>query len=251
MKYFLIAFVFLVFFQACKKKKDVSAETNPANCEQTLEIHVLPVFNGAQMQLDSTYTDAAGKKYKFTDFLFYLTELKNGSKKLADVAIYDQRDKGNLMLSILGNSVDFTNLTFNIGVDSITNHSDPTLLANNSPLSTYLYGQMHWDWNPGYIFINLEGKADTLIDGNVLLDQNLSYHIGKDVNRRNKTFTNLNWQGSGNVKTLYLTIDVAQLFAAAGSEINVNSEPFTHSAATLNVLTNKFLNNFYNQIVLQ
>jgi hypothetical protein len=229
---------------SCKKDKVQTPTIAPEPIE-TLEIRVQPYYNGAVMKLDSIYTDAAGYKFKWSDFLFYLTQLKNGSSTLANVALFDYRNTGTLALSVAGKSSDFTDLTFNIGVDSITNHGDPSTYDNASPLNIITSGQMFWGWNPGYIFINLEGKVDTLVDATNLYDLSMSYHIGNDVNRRIKTLTNINWQGTGMTKTLYLKIDVNEIInGAGGTEITVNNEYFTHSAPSSSVLTNKFITNF-------
>ena len=244
MKLFITLCFLSSFLISCKKDKVETPIVIPEPTE-TLEIRVQPYYNGSIMHLDSTYTDAAGFLFKWSDFLFYLTQLKNGTSTLATVALFDYRNTGTLALSVTGKSTDFTDLTFNIGVDSVTNHGDPSTYDNASPLNIITSGQMFWGWNPGYIFINLEGRVDTLVDGTNLFDLSMSYHIGSDVNRRTKTITNVNWQGSGSTKTLYLRIDVDQIITGSGgTEITVNNEYFTHSAPSASVLTNKFLTNF-------
>ncbi len=249
---FLFSVLFLGSLMISCKKEKVETPITPAETTETLEIRIQPYYNGAIMHLDSTYTDSGGFKFKWSDLLLYLTQLKNGSSTLANVALFDYRNTGTLALSVTGKSSDFTDLTFNIGVDSITNHGDPSAYDNASPLNIITSGQMFWGWNPGYIFINLEGKVDTLVDATNLFDLSMSYHIGNDENRRTKTLTNVNWQGTGTTKTLYLRVDVDQIITGTvGTSIDVTNEYFTHSAPSASVLTNKFLANFINAFNIQ
>jgi hypothetical protein len=54
----------------------------------------------------------------------------------------------------------YAGIRFAVGLDSTTNHLDPTQLAQDHPLNR---PDMHWGWNPmmGYKFVAFEGTADT------------------------------------------------------------------------------------------
>jgi hypothetical protein len=49
-------------------------------------------------------------------------------------------------------------ITFYLGLDSLTNHSDPALWQIGHPLGPRI-PSMHWGWAAGYRFIALEGKG--------------------------------------------------------------------------------------------
>jgi hypothetical protein len=72
--------------------------------------------------------------------------------------------------------------TFGIGVDSVANHSDPSIYLAGHALA-YQSPSTHWNWNSGYIFTILEGQYDGNNDG--IIDPNdpasdpmFTYHIG-------------------------------------------------------------------------
>ncbi len=61
----------------------------------------------------------------------------------------------------LGKYTTITNvegIKFHVGVDSGTNHQDPTQWAANHPLAPKM-PSMHWGWTAGYRFVAMEGKA--------------------------------------------------------------------------------------------
>lgn len=59
---------------------------------------------------------------------------------------------------------EYTKVIFNIGVDSLTNHADPSQYALGDPLGAQS-PTMHWGWSFGYIFIRIDGEVDTNADG--------------------------------------------------------------------------------------
>jgi hypothetical protein len=241
----IIFFMFL--FTSCKKDDVTPTPT------QYLQIDVLPTYsNGGamQMNLDSVYTTPEGYQVKFTDVKFYTSILKNESNNLLQSALYDLRETGKLMLRTPGDYTKFANLQGFIGVDSVLNHSDPSAFPNESPLNISNAGPMHWGWNPGYIFINIEGKVDTIADGINNLDHSFSFHIGTDLYRRDFYFTNLNWQYlSATERFLALKLDLWKFLHNPISPINLKSEFLTHTASGQQLLTEKVISNFQQSLM--
>lgn len=116
-------------------------------------------FSIAQMYLSNfSLADDEGNK---NDFPVYII----GKPGIAKVAL------GELTLSHI-HTVDFM-----IGVDSATNHLDPTTYPEGHALAIQTPG-MHWTWNSGYIFMKLEGKVDNNGDGTP--ETGFLYHLGLD-----------------------------------------------------------------------
>jgi len=241
-----IIFVFGVIALAfsCKKK----VEPDPIPVDNYLKLTVQPtyLFDGSQnVQLDSVYTTPEGYKVKFTDIKFFVTKLKNGSVDLIEAAMLDVRETGTLLCRTKGDYTKFSTLSGFIGVDSTLNHSDPSAFPNESPLNISNAGPMHWGWNPGYIFLNIEGKVDTIPDGTNNLDHSFSFHIGTDLYRRDFYFTNLNWQTiSSNEKVLPLKLDLWKFLHNSMSPIDLKTEFLTHTASGQQALTIKVNSNF-------
>lgn len=240
--------VSIVLF-ACNKDQ---TEKTPTPENPSLKLEFRPFFGSDTLRLDSIYTLADGTAIKITDFKFYLSELKNGDKLLKDLTLYDYRSDGFQMFTIAGNYQDFSSLTGAVGVPSSVNHNDPSAFSMSSDLNIAIAGDMHWDWNPGYIFIKMEGKADTIQDGNANFDHLLVYHVGLDEHFSAIQFPTLNWVQAGSLlHVAKLKMNVKAVFDHPTQPINVRSESFTHSGSQQTILTEKFKSNFINSLIAE
>jgi hypothetical protein len=228
-----------------------SANENDGSCtylaQTSLTVDIIPKFGEETLLLDSIYTTSEGYLVKFTDLKFYITSLGNGSNLLCEAALFDFTENQNTLTVGSGEVLNFQNLSGSIGVDSILNHSDPSAFENESPLNISNAGLMHWGWNPGYIFINVVGKVDTLASGNTF-DHNFLFHIGTDSFKRDFTFNNLIWLPSEGGHELKLELDLKTFLNHNGSSINLKNEYFTHSGSGDLTLTEKLANNFMNAL---
>lgn len=244
MSKFFFYFLILIFvIISCKKKAP-----EPQLVDNYLKITVQPTYmnNGIENAiLDSIYTTPEGYKVKFTDIKFFVTKMKNGSTDLFESAMLDYRATGNLLYRGIGDYAKYSSLQGYIGVDSVLNHSDPSAFPNESPLNISNAGPMHWGWNPGYIFINLEGKVDTIPDGMNNLDHSFSFHIGTDLYRRDLYFPTINWQTiSATEKVFPLKLDLWKFLHNPISTIDLKTEFLTHTASGQQPLTIKVTSNF-------
>jgi hypothetical protein len=129
------------------------------------------------------------------------------------------------------------------------NHLDPSAFPNESPLNISNAGPMHWGWSSGYIFMNLEGKVDTIPDGVVNTDLSFSFHIGTDPYLQYLQFNNVNWQDIGNnTKQFKLKLDLLAFLGSGTTAIHLNNEYLTHTAVGQEALTQKVITNFKNAI---
>jgi hypothetical protein len=242
------AIIFFMFLVTSCKKDDVAPPST-----QYLQIDILPTYANIgtmPMNLDSVYTTPEGYQVKFTDVKFYSSILKNETNSLLQAALYDLRETGVLMLRTPGDYAKFTNLQGFIGVDSVLNHSDPSAFPNESPLNISNAGPMHWGWNPGYIFMNIEGKVDTIPDGINNLDHSFSFHIGTDLYRRDFSFTTLNWlKISESERKLNLKLDLWKFLHNSANSINLKTEFLTHTASGQQPLTEKVISNFQQSLM--
>ncbi|MFM6934728.1 MAG: MbnP family protein [Flavobacteriales bacterium] len=216
---------------------------------ETVKVTVNPIYGTQPFYMDSVYTTAEGYKVKFTELVCYFSLLKNGTNDLIQAALFDYRETGNVLVNQTGDHTKFANLSGKIGVDTTLNHLDPSAFPNNSPLNISNAGIMHWGWNPGYIFVNLEGKVDTIVDATNNLDLSFSFHIGTDTYLQAFDFNNVTWQDKGNhVWELPLKLDLAAFLTNPASPINLKNEHLTHTAAGQETLTQKVIQNFKNAL---
>jgi hypothetical protein len=134
-------------------------------------------------------------------------------------------------------------------VDSSLNHLDPSAFPIESPLNISNAGPMHWGWSTGYIFMNIEGKVDTILDATTNPDLSFSFHIGTDSYLQNLQFNNINWTDIGNnTRQFKLKLDLLAFLGQGANSINLSSEYLTHTAAGQEALTQKVISNFKNAI---
>jgi hypothetical protein len=108
-------------------------------------------------------------------------------------------------------------VTFSIGVETPTNHSDPSLMAVSHPLSPKS-PSMHWGWSAGYRFIAMEG-----LSGTATPDQTYQLHALGDVNYFSQTIPT-----AGTTDANGLVIELNADYEAALKNINTASGVISH-----------------------
>ncbi|HHG86155.1 MAG TPA: T9SS type A sorting domain-containing protein, partial [Bacteroidetes bacterium] len=122
------------------------------------------------------------------------------------------------MNELLGNFT-FTSLEgikFSVGVDSASNHLDPSSYAASHPLAPKS-PSMHWGWSAGYRFVAMEGK------GGSSLNQAFEIHALEDKNYFETTVMT-----SGSVTGQGITINIDADYAMAIRNIDVGAGVFNH-----------------------
>ncbi|MFT5860141.1 MAG: hypothetical protein ACI865_002249 [Flavobacteriaceae bacterium] len=224
-------------------KPDEVEPTPCETCEDQLRVTVQPTFDGNFLTLDSVYTTVEGYDVKFTDIKFFVEDVR-GSAQIIDAALFDFRTNGTLLFQGLGTPADVTALTANLGVGAV-NHDDPSAFPIESVLNTNNSSGMHWDWSPGYIFIKVEGKLDTIADGNPLFDHNIIFHVGKDINLQTLSFPNVSWQQlATKIYGCNLELNMSTFLQNAGQNIDLKTEYTSHTAPGQEALSLKVIENF-------
>lgn len=185
-------------------------------------------YDDAQM-----YTTNLGEPVRFTRVRFFMGQphfKDDGGTTVADFpATYLLADKATSgQIQNFGQvNGHLHTLEMIIGVDSATNHSDPTL--NDAPLDD---ATMHWNWNPafGYIFLKLEGRYDSDNDGDVdNSDNTFIYDCGGDVLRRDAVFNIHTDALTGGTLIIDLTVDMAQLV----HDLDIQADDNEHSPSPI------------------
>ncbi len=103
----------------------------------------------------------------------------------------------------------YTKLRFDVGIDSVTNHADPSVYPLNDPLGPQ-FPPMHWSWDAGYIFIRIDAKADQ--DGDGTTETAFEMHIGRVANLRTVELDLPLDGAAGNSYTANININWLQFF---------------------------------------
>mgnify|MGYP006087375875 CR=1 FL=1 len=235
----LIVITFLFLNVKCKTDKIQIIEEAPHFIKGTIE----PFFGNENLHLDSTYTTQQGYDIQFSNLKFYLEDIKNDGIIIVEGSLFNYRDNGTSLFRKEFEKISSGTLTANLGVGPNINHLDPSAFENTSPLNILNANDMHWNWNPGYIFLKIEAKVDTIQDGIALFNHNVVYHIGLDENLQTIQFQNMNWTQVGDESQMVLKIDLNN-FLNVPDVIDVKTEFSSHSSAGQEILTAKVISNF-------
>jgi hypothetical protein len=239
---FLLSFGLIVLFMLTSCKPKV---TDPDPEPDTiLEAKLQLVYNGANINLDQTLFTQEGYPFQLKEVKIILTQIKNGERSLLDASLMDMALTGNTLFSVIGFPTDFANLTGAIGVVQPWNNADPISFPVTSPLYLTNVNDMHWGWNPGYIFYKIEGLFSTNPDAVNLTDV-FTYHIGLNQYRKPFEFNDISWTKISDHHyrmTVYLHID--DLFDGPGGTVDLAIEPFTHTTPDKAELNEKIARNF-------
>lgn len=223
-----IAFVFV--FSGCRKDK----EQEPASETNSAYLKFYHYSGGSSFAFNTNYLDGSGNVYQFTMARMYMSDVSlrdMGGSVMTNYNTYLIISPDSTDAVRLGGVTDghVHTIDFNVGVDSVTNHSDPSPWPADHPLAPQS-PSMHWGWSMGYIFFMLEGVVDT--DGNGTPDSPFQFHVGTDSFLRNSGDIMMHTDISGDV-TFEVDIDWANFF----SGIDLSVDNMTHTSDNLPLAT--------------
>jgi hypothetical protein len=221
-----------------------------------LEISVKFTWNQAAFQPMETFT-LQGKNILFEQVRFYMGRLvlvSDSELLLFEdfYTIFDASLSGSASVENVKEG-DYVGFGFCTGVHSALNTQNGALAipAWEYPASHPLSAaqDMYWAWNPGYIFLKLEGRID--LDGDGTFGgpgETFTIHTGLDETFREHFRTGQVRIESGKTTQLHLTFDVSKLFAGYdlhGSRLNVHpldtvSEDFIYAQEIMDNMNSAF-----------
>lgn len=167
----------------CKKVNDVPTD---------FSIAVEFTIGGQPLVYGQDHTNTIGQKYNYTLARMYFSGFKvigNHTNSYGGSEMSVHPGQGKYLVGMLPPG-SYNKLRFLVGLDSVTNHSDPTTFPISSPLNPASGdGYSHWSWADGYIFFKLEGKADTTAAMTGPATTQFVYHVGLDELLREKEFS--------------------------------------------------------------
>lgn len=221
--------------------KDDEPDTPPQTTGTVHEVSIYPFFGADSLYLDSVYQTVEGYRVKFTELKLFCSEIGNSGGTIAvDAALFDYAYSQHRFCSFSAATGLYPNLSGYIGIDSLRNHADPSAFPTSSPLNIVNANDMHWGWNPGYIFMKIEARVDTIDDGSDLFDHNVVFHVGNDENRVLFGFPSVNWKQENGKEIARIKWDLAAVLQGA-SPIDFKTEFTSHSAPGQEALSLKVI----------
>lgn len=233
---------------ACKKQGctdqtalnyDADAKEDDGSCEYSTEtalaIHFNSMVGSENLVYNQEYT-VNGRKLKFTRAQFYVSGIHLEKHDGSHLHLEDQYllVHGGAHHYSIGNvpSASYHGMSFDVGVDSAANHSDPATYASGHALSSLDANYSHWTWNSGYVFIRLEGYVDTTAAATGNADIGFVYHVGMDNLKRNVELS-FHKDFTGASSDLMLKIDWAKFLEG----LNLTTDIETHTMNNMPVAT--------------
>jgi len=169
---FLLGLAALVFtFSSCDKETD--------DTQVELQVRFTP---GGDLFDPATIYTINGTAVQFNTLRFYLSGIQledvAGNPVSTDAYILAQPNDPAYSLGGVPPQA-YTAFNFNVGIDSATNHLDPTQYASSNPLAPQS-PNMHWSWTSGYIFLRIDGIYDGDGDGTPDSGNGFEVHLGAD-----------------------------------------------------------------------
>lgn len=225
----------LLAFSSCKKE-----EKEEEDGVGRLRLRLVPTFMGEPFVKGEIYSDTFGNRLRVDQFRTYLSNAvligsDGGELPLFDINLFTLDEYQTVAFEVPPG--DYDGFHFSVGVpENLNKDQDPTQYPNNHPLSVAGAQGMFWEWNTGYVFIKLEGKADTLgVEGNPLLHP-FAFHCGEDVLFRSHAFNDLDLSIKDigtTTRSLYFPVD--QFFYGANDTINLREDYLTHTSGNLDL----------------
>lgn len=168
---------------SCTSDDDGPIGSDPKKTNNTFTLEFEPYFNDNKLSFNEMkWVTQALDTLNFVRLSFLMTHFEVGTASgewvsLPDTVAFISPGIGRKTLQF--NHVlpegDYTKLRFYIGLDSATNHGDPSQYRLTHPLNP-IVNQMHWDWAGGYIFMVTEGYFMNQGNANVLF----TYHMANE-----------------------------------------------------------------------
>lgn len=251
----LLAICTLLIVSSCSKKEgctaptatnyDPDAEKN-VGClyEETyaVEMHVHQFLNDIELEEEMPYVingvntnlnlaqfyvsgitlvDANGNEFK-QDGLYLLVQPETEEYAIGDFP-----------------AGDYTSVKFDIGIDSATNHGDPSLYPIGDPLGAQT-PSMHWGWSFGYIFMRIDGEVDSDGDGTPDPAGAFEMHLGTDHYLASIEVEMPISIGQGLENIVHLQADYTSFFTG----VDMVNDNTTHTTDNV-TLANLLLDNIY------
>lgn len=229
--------IILLSLNACKKDKDP--------VDHNLELKVNLKYGAQDFRINTIYTDPVGMRIQLEKIRFYLSRISllkadGSSVEVKSAALLDASDAESLVLKLNAPAGVYTGIRMGLGVDSLQNNADPTLLPSGDPLTA---SDMYWTWLK-YIFFKVEGRSDTTTNASGNLDWLLVYHIGTDQAYRTRTFTKTLELAESEISSCNFQIDLQKVFYGDAQTIDIRTESFSHSEPSAIGTSYKMADNF-------
>ena len=199
--FFLFSCLFLFAFQS-------------SFAQSNYKLNINHLMNGNKLIFKQNNTSWEGVNYNVTRLQYYFSNFSfttESNKKTArkDIVLLTNGSTDYYDLAQMSLDSKVKEIEFYFGLDSLTNHSDPSLYPVGSPLG-FQDPEMNWGWSAGYRFLAVEGVFDYDKDGSP--ERGFEYHMVSDRYYSKLTLPVKEIEDSNGNKILSINCNVDKLF---------------------------------------
>ena len=234
--------IVVICLNSCSKKSD--STTVVAYGSLNLQIHTN--INNTEVAANTVGIDPNGRHFMMSLAQFYISGISlqktDGTFQLMK-NVYFLKTIPNLSFTI--DSVpagDYKSISFNVGIDSATNTKDPSLFLASSPLYTQNPSMWFGNTNQGYMFMNIQGTADTSSTNTGNVNYPFIVQLGSSSSLRTVILSSKSYSVSaGSTATVQIIADYGKLFQGVsfGTMFNgIPTTPFTNPSVCTQIANN-------------
>jgi hypothetical protein len=206
-------------------------------------ISLKPTFGQEDLKLNTYYTKDSGDSLRFSKLKLLFSEVslidKDGNKTLLkDVVFFNFVQGESINLSTTSDKIksgSFTKVSFNFGLTTAQNNTNPASVSCPNPLCAD--NDMWWGNTLKYTNVKLEGFSSRSTSGSFL------YHVGTSDNFRSYTFEKDITVSEGKTGELNIQLDLKSLL----NNFDMATENVTHTD-DYPIVATKFANKFQSAI---
>jgi hypothetical protein len=237
----------MVFISSCKKNEPTPTLSTPMGA---LYFHIHTDIDTTEVATDSVGADANGRRFSMHVGEFYVSGI---TLKKSDGTSYSL-SANDYLLKTIGTEAyyvdsvpagNYTSVSFNVGIDAATNSKAPSSFSSSSVLSAQNPSMWFGTTTEGYIFMNVQGMADTSSTHNGAVNFPISYQIGTNALLRNvsmpyQTFTVV----ANQIQYVHIIADYGKMLNGIDFKAHNNVSPFNSDSLTATQIANNIPNMF-------
>lgn len=248
---FVFAISLSLLFASCDRT-ETPEDNLPESTIGAFNLTINTLWYGEQFANTAIKLDQFGNRLRIDNFTSYISSLSlvksDGSEyMLKDYSLFNFAQNHVLNFSVPKG--DYVGIRFLLGVPADVNtDTDPAQYPNTHPLSVPGSQGMFWNWNTGYIFTKLEGKADTSGTDQPLLFS-FSYHTGGDSSTMMVTLSKDITVQAGATHNEIIKLEIEKIFSPdTGTGIDLSTHSGFHTPGPL---MSTFVSHFGNAFSLE
>ena len=211
-------FLLILIASSCKKKTDSptpSSTTSTSSSNGVLYFHLHTDIDTNEYSYGDTIKNADGRKMTISIAQLYISGVKlyktDGTSVSVPGFVLKNIDSEQFIVGSApaGN---YSYVSFNVGLDSLTNSKDPSIYSTSNPLGSHTPSMWFGSTQKGYIFVNVKGTIDTSAAKNGKADYPFSFQIGSNALLQSVTMSSSPFTIYPNSpQEVHLNVDYAKL----------------------------------------